>query len=166
MSMTQTRWSQVRAIFFAAQELDAHARATFIHQASAGDFNVEQEVLRLLALDAKAGSFLEKPAALKLALSAPPIETAEQTMATRLTGDDGSESWIERPSADSRLQAGAHLGPYEIIAPLGAGGMGEVYKARDTRLDRTVAIKLISSRMAGNPRWESDSAAKPAPFRR
>src|SRR5436190_12001163 len=39
------------------------------------------------------------------------------------------------------LIAGARLGPYEIVAPVGAGGMGEVYKARDSRLDRTVAIK-------------------------
>jgi serine/threonine protein kinase len=41
------------------------------------------------------------------------------------------------------LNAGARLGPYEILSPLGAGGMGEVYKARDTRLDRTVAVKVI-----------------------
>jgi serine/threonine protein kinase len=42
------------------------------------------------------------------------------------------------------LSAGARLGPYEIVALIGAGGMGEVYKARDTRLDRTVAIKVPS----------------------
>src|SRR6058998_2826565 len=49
------------------------------------------------------------------------------------------------------FEPGTRLGPYEIIAPLGAGGMGEVYRARDTRLDRTVAIKLLPSELAANP---------------
>jgi serine/threonine protein kinase len=44
------------------------------------------------------------------------------------------------PAEIMALAAGARLGPYEVIAPLGAGGMGEVYRARDTRLDRVVAI--------------------------
>jgi Tol biopolymer transport system component len=48
------------------------------------------------------------------------------------------------------LTAGTCLGPYEILAPLGAGGMGEVYRARDTRLDRTVAIKILSAELSSN----------------
>jgi eukaryotic-like serine/threonine-protein kinase len=49
------------------------------------------------------------------------------------------------------LVPGTRLGPYEVVAPLGAGGMGEVYRARDTRLDRTVAIKLLPPRVAHDP---------------
>jgi eukaryotic-like serine/threonine-protein kinase len=49
------------------------------------------------------------------------------------------------------LTNGTRLGPYEIIAPLGAGGMGEVYRARDTRLDRTVAIKVLASHLIERP---------------
>ena len=45
------------------------------------------------------------------------------------------------------LSIGSRLGPYEIVAPAGAGGMGEVYKARDTRLDRTVAIKILPAHL-------------------
>lgn len=45
------------------------------------------------------------------------------------------------------LASGTKLGPYEIVAPIGAGGMGEVYRARDTRLDRTVAIKILNSQL-------------------
>ncbi len=49
------------------------------------------------------------------------------------------------------LQPGTTLGPYEIQSQLGAGGMGEVYKARDTRLDRTVAIKVLLAHVADDP---------------
>ena len=49
------------------------------------------------------------------------------------------------------LAAGTRLGPYEIVGPLGAGGMGEVYRARDTRLDRTVAIKVLPPHLSENP---------------
>jgi serine/threonine protein kinase len=48
------------------------------------------------------------------------------------------------------LTSGTRLGPYEILSPLGAGGMGEVYRARDTRLDRTVAVKVLPSHLSSN----------------
>src|SRR5262245_11820496 len=51
------------------------------------------------------------------------------------------------------LAIGARLGPYEILSALGAGGMGEVYKARDLRLDRTVAIKILPDALAGDPQF-------------
>src|SRR5215831_12415837 len=49
------------------------------------------------------------------------------------------------------LASGTHMGPYELLAPLGAGGMGEVYKAKDARLDRLVAIKVLPELFADDP---------------
>ncbi|MCA1582977.1 MAG: serine/threonine protein kinase, partial [Acidobacteria bacterium] len=59
------------------------------------------------------------------------------------------------------LKSGIRLGPYEIVAPIGAGGMGEVYRARDTRLNRTVAVKVLgdelSSSLDGRQRFEREA---------
>jgi eukaryotic-like serine/threonine-protein kinase len=61
------------------------------------------------------------------------------------------------------LPAGTRLGPYEIVAQLGAGGMGEVYRARDTRLERSVAIKVLGGHLAADPafrlRFEREARA-------
>jgi len=61
------------------------------------------------------------------------------------------------------LTLGARLGPYEIVSPLGAGGMGEVYRARDTWLDRTVAIKILPAQFSSDAYEDSDSSAKQRP---
>src|SRR5436309_6057637 len=53
------------------------------------------------------------------------------------------------------LTSGTKLGPYEIQSPLGAGGMGEVYRALDSRLERAVAIKVLPERLAGDPQARS-----------
>ena len=52
---------------------------------------------------------------------------------------------------DDVLTTGTKLGPYEIVAPIGVGGMGEVYRARDTKLNRDVAIKVLLSAVASDP---------------
>ena len=61
------------------------------------------------------------------------------------------------------IAPGTKLGPYEILSPLGAGGMGEVYRGRDTRLDRTVAIKILPAHFSNDPvrkqRFEREAKA-------
>src|SRR5664280_2186452 len=61
------------------------------------------------------------------------------------------------------LSAGTRLGPYEVLSPLGAGGMGEVYRARDKKLDRDVAIKVLPESIASDPnslaRFEREAKA-------
>jgi serine/threonine protein kinase len=68
------------------------------------------------------------------------------------------------------LSPGTRLGPYEIAAPLGAGGMGEVYRAKDTRLGREVAVKMLPQHLTSNPeiraRFEREAAARPKSERR
>ena len=63
------------------------------------------------------------------------------------------------------LAAGGRLGPYEIVAAIGAGGMGQVYKARDSRLDLTVAVKVLSQSLATDPSFHSrfERETKPSP---
>jgi eukaryotic-like serine/threonine-protein kinase len=66
--------------------------------------------------------------------------------------EKGDSSFLEQPTVDSEgLKSGIKLGSYEIVAPLGAGGMGEVYEARDTKLGRNVAIKVLPAAFVNDP---------------
>ena len=71
-----------------------------------------------------------------------------------LAGQSEAERFLEAPAwaeTAAPLVPGTRLGPYEILSPLGAGGMGQVYRARDSRLDRTVAIKILPPALAADP---------------
>src|SRR5437879_4643922 len=63
----------------------------------------------------------------------------------------GAFSWDYNDAPQITLTSGTKLGPYEIQSPLGAGGMGEVYRARDTRLERDVAIKVLPANLSSDP---------------
>ena len=110
------RWEEINRIYDAALEVEEEARPAFLERNCQGDEELRREVESLLAYDQQAQQLLDRP--------------AMQVAAEKLAG--------EPPSL-----VGRKLGPYQIQIVLGAGGMGEVYKAKDTRLNRTVAIKVL-----------------------
>jgi eukaryotic-like serine/threonine-protein kinase len=130
------RWEEINRIYDAALELEDADRPGFVREACQGDEDLRREVESLLAYEKPAQHFIDRPA-LQL--------TAEKLAA-------------EPPSL-----VGRQLGPYQIQGVLGAGGMGEVYKARDTRLNRTVAIKVLprhlSERADLRQRFEREARA-------
>src|SRR4030095_2290296 len=134
--MTSDRWEQINRIYDAALEVAEAERPTFVREACQGDQELLRELESLLAHDERAQQFMNRP--------------AFQVTAEKLAG--------EPPSL-----VGRKLGPYQIQLVLGAGGMGEVYKAKDTRLNRTVAIKvlprLLSERTDLRQRFEREARA-------
>jgi eukaryotic-like serine/threonine-protein kinase len=110
------RWRDVERIFHAAVACEGHQRAELVRRACAGDEALRQEVDSLLEYDGQEHPFLSAPAIelLDSCLSLPPC-----------------------------IAAGQRIGPYEIVSLLGSGGMGDVYRARDTKLARDVAIKIL-----------------------
>lgn len=119
MSIRPDEWAHLKELFDGARALPQDARPAYLADACGGDGALRRDVERLLASHDAAGSFLETPAAM---LIDPTTMTA------------GLE--------------GLRLGPYRIESRIGAGGMGEVYRAVDTRLNRPVAIKCLSSDLA------------------
>jgi serine/threonine protein kinase len=137
--MTPERWQQVRNLLESAMQLGPAQRPAYLEHLCSSDPSLRRDVDSLLAAEHELrASFLESPAI------APTV--SDQNAAA-------SVSW----------KPGMMLGPYEIHSLLGAGGMGEVYRARDTRLDRTVALKvlpaLLSSDAERKQRFEREARA-------
>ncbi len=121
--VTNERWPQVKALFQSAATRPAGEREAFLTAATGDDEALRREVESLLMWDAADGSTLDQP----------PSTSMDQTPFHPV------------------LAAGLRVGPYEIVAALGAGGMGEVYRARDTKLRRDVAIKVLLDSFANDP---------------
>ena len=140
------RWKQVESLYHAALERETATRAEFLAEACAGDEELRREVASLIAYDGQPASFIESPA----------LEVAAREWA------DEPSSLLSQPPAKAPSQIGA----YRILSPLGRGGMGEVWLARDTRLGRKVAVKLLPAEFTSQPervrRFEQEARAASA----
>src|SRR5688572_7580988 len=120
--MPDSAWPKVREIFDSALRRQPEERLRFVNEACGDDKALLAEVESLLSSHDSAASFMETPAVAKVAEMIDP--------------------------ATKKLEKGSSFGHYEIVEHIGAGGMGEVYLARDTHLDRKAAIKVLPGNVA------------------
>ena len=135
--MTDDRWLRVKQLFEAALEQPPSERSAFVSAAVAGDEALRRDVEGLLAADIAGASLSEL------------WPVASESLLAELRGAS-STMRLDNPTSLG-LTAGSRLGNYDVIAPLGAGGMGEVYRARDARLGRDVAIKILPPAFTTTP---------------
>src|SRR5262245_57275714 len=121
--MTPERWNNLDALFHEALELEGEARAIHLARVCGDDKKLLEEVERLLAAHDREGSFIDSP----------------------IFAESG-----EFPDRDDS-PIGGRIGRYEVISLLGQGGMGQVFLAKDPRLERKVAIKILPSAYTQNP---------------
>jgi eukaryotic-like serine/threonine-protein kinase len=124
--MTPEHWQKIKQLYNSALEREASHRHAYLQEACVGDDALRQEVESLLVQASRTEQFLERPA----------LEEFAKVL------------------AESERQAslvGKRLGSYQIISMVGAGGMGEVYRARDTKLGRDVALKILPRSYANDP---------------
>lgn len=133
--MTPERWRAIERLYHAALERDADERLSFLAEACRGDDSLRDEVESLLGYQAKAKDFIETPAATPHG----PLLTVANAMRQ-----------LHESSVPGRF-AGRVFGVYELKELIAVGGMGEVYRARDTRLGRSVAIKVLPESLARDP---------------
>src|SRR4051794_34821153 len=128
--MTAERWRRIEEVYHGALECEPEQRDSYIAEACGGDEELRKEVEDLVRRG-------DSPAALLLDRS--PLET--------------------RHESSGALAPGSRLGPYEIVGLIATGGMGQVFRALDTRLGRSVAIKTSQTLFSDRFTWEARSIA-------